>query len=318
MACATALRTPAWVVCLLVWRGTGCWKVEFGEWTQGGASYWLWGDSLKGREWELHNWERLWRKPGPPQKQGAIVEWRIRGGTTIATPFPTHWPLLPWALGWEPIWAGSPPPSSQGLLWLHRHQQSCAPPLPGPPGGSTNAGGGWVIKCGTRRADPGRGLLLGMWRWPEGTGVRSSTDGILLEAWSASETRCHCGVAHRGQGCHHRLSPHMPAPASVGTERDSYQSKRAPVCCKLLTASATMGTIGGSHQSEHVWPSHESLVPPLPEWACVPESVAAACLSHLSEQAWHSQPCLHPLSPGNQATAEYLKGQWVIPQLRLV
>ena len=44
------LHTPAWVVCLLLWKWAGCWKVRFGTWTQGGDSYCLWKDSLKGQE----------------------------------------------------------------------------------------------------------------------------------------------------------------------------------------------------------------------------------------------------------------------------
>ena len=41
MACAAALHTPACVMSLLVQRGTECWKVGFGAWTQGGDSCWL-------------------------------------------------------------------------------------------------------------------------------------------------------------------------------------------------------------------------------------------------------------------------------------
>ena len=33
----------------------GCWKVEFGEWIQGGDSCWLWTDSLKRQEQQLPN-----------------------------------------------------------------------------------------------------------------------------------------------------------------------------------------------------------------------------------------------------------------------
>ena len=47
----TTLHAPAWVVCLLVWTGAGCWNVGFGEQTWGEDCCGLCGDSLRGWEW---------------------------------------------------------------------------------------------------------------------------------------------------------------------------------------------------------------------------------------------------------------------------
>ena len=47
----------------------------------------------RNRTMEIHNRKSLWKKSGPLQKQGIIVEWCTRYSITIATPFPTHQPL---------------------------------------------------------------------------------------------------------------------------------------------------------------------------------------------------------------------------------
>ena len=115
---------------------------------------------------------------------------------------------------------------------------------------SANVGGGWVLKHGVRRADPRRGLLLATWRQTEGKGVMSSTarnaPGGNVECL---ESECHCGVACKGWGCHHRLSLHMPAPSSVVTRRDSQQSEHV---CPSRTCLIPL--------SKHAQPNH---APPL-------------------------------------------------------
>ena len=35
---------------------------------------------------DLHNLEKTWKNPKPPQRQGAIAEWCTRGGANTVTP----------------------------------------------------------------------------------------------------------------------------------------------------------------------------------------------------------------------------------------
>ena len=63
---------------------------------------------------------------------------------------------------------------------LHRWSlpQPC---MPQPEMGVCQYGQGLGVEAWGKRVDPGRGLLLAMWRWPEGTGLKSSTAGMFLE-----------------------------------------------------------------------------------------------------------------------------------------
>ena len=45
---------------------------------------------------------------------------------------------------------------------------------------------------------------------------------------TALGARCHCCVAHKGQGHHHRLFPYTPAPASASTGRGFQQGESPP------------------------------------------------------------------------------------------
>ena len=105
---------------------------------------------------------------------------------------------------------------------------------------SANAEGGWVLKHGVKRADSGTGLLLTMWIQHKGKDWMAPWLGMPLEeVWSAWEMRCHSWLVCKGWGNH---SPHMPAPASVATGRDSHQSKYTLLYCSCLLVSASAGT----------------------------------------------------------------------------
>ena len=82
----------------------------------------------------------------------------------------------------------------------------------------------------------------------------------------------------KGLGCHRELSPHTPAPASVGTAHQS-----ASDCCNFLLVSAAACTRGGSHQSECECPSCGHLIPPWLEQASVPQSAVAFTPYHLEQ-----------------------------------
>ena len=72
--------------------GAGQWGLEGGprEGTVVGGGEMTWG----GRGEGFHSQEGWWRRPRPPGKWGAIVEWCAEGKATIATPFPVHQPGL--------------------------------------------------------------------------------------------------------------------------------------------------------------------------------------------------------------------------------
>ena len=89
----------------------------FGEQTQGKDCGWLQGDSLRG--WEWGNLQMIpMGKPGQPQKQSTVVEWRQRGGTTAAS-LPMRRPLPPWALRRAPGGVGVPAPPAAAATFLH-------------------------------------------------------------------------------------------------------------------------------------------------------------------------------------------------------
>lgn len=72
--CATALHAPAWVGCLLVYKGLDArvWSLENSLWERTAVGFKetvLWSASKK-----FHNWECLRRKPGPLRKRSAIAE----------------------------------------------------------------------------------------------------------------------------------------------------------------------------------------------------------------------------------------------------
>ena len=94
----------------------------------------------------------------------------------------------------------------------------------------------------------------------------------------------HCWVANKEWCCYHGHSRHTTDPASMGTGRNSHQSKLASVCWNFLLISVTIDTRMESHQSKYTCPSFSHLIHPQNEGATVPWSAAAFVSSHLGRE----------------------------------
>ena len=146
---------------------------------------------------------------------------------------------------------------------------------------SANAGRGWVLKGGVRRADLGRRLLLAAWRQLKETRVRSSTSqkapggnvvclGSEVPLLSGAQVE---GSPSRILDRETLSPPHQPLPPQALEGNPIKVNPRTPYRAAL---------------------SLSCLSEP------APPSVAASCPSHLSKQVHHSQPLPFLLSPGQE------------------
>ena len=126
--------------------------------------------------------------------------------------------------------------------------------------------------------------------------------GVFMEeGWTTIETKCHCGVACKGQGCHCSLFSHVPAFASADSGGPSYLSgpKHSDPCLAPSCPSVPM------HMGHCLTPFHleyltdynyhlDSLLPKgswapwLPPW---PPSASCSCVpvpSHLGRHVCFS------------------------------
>ena len=140
---------------------------------------------------------------------------------------------------------------------------------------SANAGRGQVLKCGVRRADLGRRLLLAAWRQLEETRVRSSTpqkapggNVVCLR----SKVPLLSGTQVEGSPSKVLDRETLPSPPPQALEGNHI---------KVNPCTPYMAAVSLSHLSEPA-----------------PQSVAACCPSHLSKQEHASQPLPFFLLPG--------------------
>ena len=70
---ATVMHAPAWEGCPLIYTGTGCWNVGYGEHTHRGDCCRLWGDNMRGQEWGPLQWEMFMEETPIIKKQSAIA-----------------------------------------------------------------------------------------------------------------------------------------------------------------------------------------------------------------------------------------------------
>lgn len=113
---------------------------------------------------------------------------------------------------------------------------------------SANAGRGQVLKCGVRRADLGRRLLLAAWRQLEETRVRSSTPqkapgGNVVCLRSKVPLLSGTQVEGSPSKVLDRetlpITPDSPLPTSTGTRGESHQSEPMhPIHGCLITLSS--------------------------------------------------------------------------------
>ena len=202
--------------------------------------------------------------------------------------------------------------SAVARLWQAGQSKTCTDGLGHSPARPTlrwvsaDAGRAWVLKCGVKRVDLGKGLLLAAWRWPEGTGVRTSAAGNASGGsvdCLGSEAPLLSGTQRAGPPSWASLPTHQHLPLQALGGTPNRVSAHAPVCHSFLPALASVGPRGGSHGSERTHPSHSCLIPLLPEQARAPQLVATCCPSHLSKQVCPVSRCLHPLSSGWEADA---------------
>ena len=235
--------------------------------------------------------------------QGAITEGHTRGWATTATPFPTCRPP-PWQpLGEVPIWAGSPIPQATAssactgsrVLSAATTKTSLDPAVPGqiartkaasgispgnprPKQEAADAGRGWELKRGVRRADLGGGLYRDNQRGHQRGALRLEV--FLEEVLSALEIRCRCWEVHEGWATTATPSPTCQSPPPHTVEGP--QPDTATSCLCLL----------------HRVPTHT------PGWLLyLSPARVSALISQSAAFSFH----LHPLSLGQGTDA------WVCP-----
>ena len=131
------------------WCGRGG-VLERGVWRVGSGREQLLAVKTRSEGAGIRSQECLWKKPGPPEKQNAIVEWCTRGRATLC---PLPCPLPRWALGGASTRAGShfpPANTSSGLLapvGLHTLPITASTPT-GPRGVSGRGAGGRTTSRG--------------------------------------------------------------------------------------------------------------------------------------------------------------------------
>ena len=250
-------HSTAWVICLLLLqrrrvpgKRQWCWVLEsrVQNADPGSTVACCEKTARKDRNKEFHSQESLEKQPRTPQKQhtGRVVH---KGWAVIAIPFFTHgfcllrqWEGHPAGQPYPPLKPKPPSPTQTPVSWEPPRAklplESALVPLPEM--GLHQCWWGWVLKCECWRVNPGKGnSWLYRYNWRNRT---EASHGQERHWRKRGLPRKPCTLAQWRTRGRTTTDSTIPDPASLGTGKDSQQSKSTPVC-QNFTHKRVMVTI---------------------------------------------------------------------------